>query len=137
MYRCKGITQVGRRCKRRIGEKDGYCPVHNDLPGMPTEVDNLKIIENIDCFKDDDPSQRSCGHCCAMTLDRCCECTDQRHSDAVPQDMRAHGYCSKCKVRFNTRLPPPSPRLVWHNFVIDAADHRAIIEQLLVHVFRR
>lgn len=137
MYRCKGRTQEGRRCKRRLGTKDGYCPAHNDLPGMPTEVDNLEIEDTIMCFKDDDPSQRLCGHCCALTLDRCCECMDLRPADAVPQDMRARGYCSKCKARFNERLPPPLPRVVFRNFVIDAADHRAILEQLLVHVFRR
>ena len=134
MYRCKGRTQDGRRCKRRLGTKDGYCPSHNDLPGMPTEVDTLEIVNTIEYFKDDDPSQRTCGHSCGLSLDKCCECTDTRAAELTAEHAR--GYCSKCKARFIARLPPPpAPRRVWHNFIIDLADERAIMRQIFARHF--
>jgi hypothetical protein len=108
MSRCTGITQAGRRCKRRILEPDEafrYCSVHADMPGMPTEVDREYIPDTIWCFKDGDSSERVCGHCCMLTLDKCCECTDARPADAEPLHMRHRGYCAKCKERCTKNLP--------------------------------
>jgi hypothetical protein len=98
MYRCKGQTTEGKRCKRKTGIKDDYCPVHEEqrLKGAPTEIDAEPAISEITVFKDGDLTQRLCGHCCDLTLENCCECTDVRPAD-TPQ--RSDGYCVKCKTR--------------------------------------
>ena len=155
MYRCKGITQAGRRCKRRVLEPDEafrYCPIHIDLPGMPTEIDREYIPDTLFCFRDGDPSQRLCGHSCMLTLDKCCECTDLRPADAVPLDMRPRGYCTKCKERYQKNLPAElvvPPWRVHHNLrnfvqfdqpveriVIAENDRLAILLQIIGHAIR-
>ena len=105
MYRCKGRTTDGKRCKRKLSVLDGFCPTHNDRLGVPLEVDMLTIEEKpVECFKDEDPAVRDCGHHCDLTHDRCCACLDARPADTL---NRATGYCAVCKTRLAKPAPAP------------------------------
>ena len=111
MFRCKGLTAERKRCKRKTGQKDDYCPIHEEqrLSGPPLEIDLEVVVPEITDFKDGDLTQRLCGHCCDMTIDKCCECTDARAATAVAVEHRGNYYCKQCKVRYVGRLPPPRP----------------------------
>ena len=120
MYKCSGTTQAGVRCRRSVSASDGFCASHKHAE----ELDRM-ILDTVSCFKDHDPSQRACGHCCALTLPHCCECTDMR-----PRDVRdrAKHYCRLCKPRC---LPVPPPRNVVAFHDPDANEE----DNLLFHYF--
>jgi hypothetical protein len=109
MYRCKGLKADRKRCKRKTAQLDGYCPIHEDqrLSGPPLEVELEVAAPEIADFKDGDLTQRMCGHCCDLTLEKCCECTDARAADAVALERRGEDYCKQCKARYVGRLPRP------------------------------
>lgn len=107
MYRCKGRTNDGRRCRRKLSVLDGFCPVHNDRPGVPLEVETLTIDEkSVECFRDDAPTEKTCGHACDLTAEKCCECSDDCPAELI--DQRISRYCVECKAR----LAPPRPQRI-------------------------
>jgi hypothetical protein len=108
-FRCLGRTSDGGRCRRRCRTEYSFCPIHESqrLAGAPLEVEHTAPVEPIEVFKDGDMTQRSCGHSCGLTLDKCCECIDLRAAAAVPAATRGDGYCTLCKHRYTERLPPP------------------------------
>ena len=120
MYKCNGTTQAGARCRRSVSVPDGFCTSHKHTE----ELDRM-ILDTVSCFKDHDPSQRACGHCCALTLPHCCECTDKRPKDI--RDRSKH-YCPLCKSRC-APVPPPRNHVAFHDPDADEEDN------LLFHYF--
>ncbi len=108
-FRCLGRISDGGRCRRRCRTEYSFCPIHESqrLTGAPLEVEGAVAVEPIEIFKDGDMKQRTCGHTCDLTLEKCCECSDLRAADAVPAAARGAGYCALCKHRYEVRLPPP------------------------------
>ena len=97
MYRCKGRSADGKRCKRKLTVLDGFCPTHNDRLGVPLEADTLSIEEKpVECFRDMAPSSRPCGHACDLTAEKCCVCSDTRPADTK---NKTGSYCPVCKIR--------------------------------------
>lgn len=99
MYLCKGKTAGGKRCKRKTGQKDDYCSIHEEQRSrVPMEVDMEAVVPEIADFKDGDLTQRLCGHCCDLALEKCCECLEISVTDARGE-RDIHGYCKKCTER--------------------------------------
>ena len=136
-FRCLGRTSDSGRCRRRCRTEYSFCPIHESqrLSGAPLEVEHTAPVEPIEVFKDGDMTQRSCGHSCNLTLDKCCECIDARAADAVPAERRSDGYCTLCKTRHKSQLPAapvPDPlrRLIeFRNVVMFQIDEQDLDER--------
>jgi hypothetical protein len=113
MTRCKGTTVGGRRCKRKAGHAGDFCAIHTPSSSILEETE--QEIVQIELFKDGDMTQRLCGHCCDITLEKCCICADLRPNHTK---NKSHGYCGKCKRQYSVLNPPPpapAPRnFIWY-----------------------
>jgi hypothetical protein len=120
-YRCLGRNASGDRCKRRCTEAYSYCAIHSSQGTRQEsellEAERINSIEVFTYFKDGDTSERACGHCCALNLDKCCICIDTRAAE------RVENACIMCKPRYAELLPPPPPppplqRIEFRNAVV-------------------
>lgn len=129
MTRCQGTTVGGRRCKRQAGREGTYCAIHVSNHSVSEETEEEPV--QIEHFKDGDMTQRLCGHCCDLTLEKCCVCADLRPQTT---ENRSHGYCVKCKKQYADLFPSLSaPATAPRNFVW--YPHEDPLDNLVFNIF--